>query len=853
MTIALAAKFDDVSLLFAQLSDENSQETISKIANVLTEGKAESIIDKMRFEFDAVMQSLGWKANVEMVFLGMLERIKDQSGLASINDAFFEVILSETHGSAEDIMEDIVQTIKTLKPFNQIIKEKLLVDFTSIFDFDFSSFNVSRKLIVYGIKNDQNSQLDANLIAEAVKRCQLAIEASKHDFWNLFCTVWESKETEIEGIVNGNIEIHDIDELMAKYAQICDIMEFKWTLLDKDKSETLIRCLNDTFGWPQSNETVKLDCSDLKTIALLASFKTNSEFIKNEKIPVENSLFEQRKQSNDISSSAINDSLQAANALIQQLVTVVPATDIEAIKMSESSMNNIVKTTEMGSQPETNQEPLQNDAQNEGFIAESETQISQKLESALKAIDCSNSISLKVCSPEFQTLRQRIEKNLQKMFDFYSKRRLKPEPSKKEFDAYQASLKQMRLREFMDFCADFGVHLYTCPKKNSQGLQILFKLITTKTGLTFPKFINILRHVALKIKEEQYSQSLSKSNNAVQPDNTEELLTIDQENEQQRLPTCDSEDYFGKPEKQIASIELDDNAFESQEFAPKDSEARVPKESVKVQAQIPVVVHKCTAPALTTPEELEECFVGYMIALGIDNPGFCQQVTNLHKPREQRDESPANLRPLGSQELAELTFQPNISQSQPYDPAISKRLPKIQVRPQSGVREKSQLTQKEKLKVSNKNQRKSVKAPIPPHKDVYEKLYLQGVSKKGFQQHLKEINQKKESQTKIVQPPRKVSHPQVRTDSYAAKENFKKQAHFLQHINWEIVSKMSFSELAMQMQEKVGADNFNKLKKTVETTNKVMKGGPVIKIDSQEGKEEMPFQKHTKFLNYGKR
>lgn len=854
LMIALATKFDAVSPLFAQLNEENRRETINRIADVLGEGREQSVAEQLKLEFDQVVDALGSTVNIETVFLTALERTKVQNALKDRSEALFGVITSQVQSQSVEIMKELIDAIKTLKPFNNTIKDHLLIDFTLVSDFDFSSLGVDEKGIVYGLRSPQNCQLSAGLVAEFVKRYQIAIEASKLDSWSQFCSLWTASVTEIEDRITKTLMVHNIDELVAKYSEICLILKLKWTALDSEKREKFISCVEEVLGWQTDSEPTELSSSAIKTAALLINHTTNSEFSKIEPVPVDPVIAEQRKQSKELSVTLSNSSVQVGEVAGQQINSDFAVTDLEATKTPKSAITSSESKEKTSVNKHATQESLQTNPQDKAFIAESGTQISGKVSDVLKEQSHSNSLSLKVCSPEFQSLRQRIEKNLQRMFDFYSKSRLKPDPSKKEFDAYQQSLKQMRLREFMDFCADFGVQLYTCPKKNSQGLQILFKLITTKTGLTFPKFINILRHVALKIKEEQNSQSLTKSNNALQQENSEKTPTVDPETEQQRLPTCESEDYFGKPEKHHPSIEFDENMYESQETKLQQSTLNEPKQTVIKPVPVPVFVHKCTAPALTTPEELEECFVGYMIALGIDNPAFCQQVTHAHRPREQRDESPSNLRPLGSQELSELTFQPNISQSQPYDPAASKRLPKIQVRAQSGVREKSQAAQKDKLKVSNKNPRKSVKAPLPPHKDVYEKLYLQGVSKKGFQQHLKEISQKKELQTKaIAQPVRKTSHPQIRTDSYAAKENFKKQAHFLQHINWEIVSKMSFSELAMQMQEKVGADNFTKLKKTVEATNKLVKGAQLIKMDNQEGKEEMSFQKHSKFLNYGKR
>ena len=75
----------------------------------------------------------------------------------------------------------------------------------------------------------------------------------------------------------------------------------------------------------------------------------------------------------------------------------------------------------------------------------------------------------------------------------------------------------------------------------------------------------------------------------------------------------------------------------------------------------------------------------------------------------------------------------------------------------------------------------------------------------------------------------------------------------MQHINWEIISKMSFTELAHQMQEKLGPDNYSTLKKTINETNKTIHPKKKINIDKNAPKEIMSFEKQSMFLNYGKK
>ena len=396
----------------------------------------------------------------------------------------------------------------------------------------------------------------------------------------------------------------------------------------------------------------------------------------------------------------------------------------------------------------------------------------------------------------FEKPNERILKNLNNLFEHYSRLRLSPNPAKLNFEEYSVSVKQLKIRDFLDFCEDFKIRLYECPKNNFKGLQVLFKLLTTPSGLTFPKFINILKHIALKLHDGK-TRKLNLLEKQVQVDleieNEEEVSEINQENNNE---SNNYDDYFGKkdtsPKKSATSPEVINVFGERKKSVSKNLSRKIPSQ-------------------LISSEELDCLFFDYMNELLIQDTNFCNR-----KKKEVIALNMPTLSPIiEPRQNDSITFKPDLSLSRTF----------------------------------------KSKKPVTKNKDVFTKLYNEALTSPVFNQNLK-LSLTKNTKTKKLAPVNiagKKPPLSYKFDSYTAKENFKKQAHFLQHINWEIISKMSFTELAHQMQEKLGPDNYSILKKTINETNKTINPKKIINIDGSAPKEHMSFEKQSMFLNYGKK
>lgn len=451
-------------------------------------------------------------------------------------------------------------------------------------------------------------------------------------------------------------------------------------------------------------------------------------------------------------------------------------------------------------------------------------------------LNCEKPKPNKIISQETKIV---IIKNLQKLFDHYVKLRLKPNPSKNDFEQYSLAIKHMRLREFLDFCEDFKIKLYECPKTNFKGLQILFKLLTNPAGLNYDKFLNILKHIALKVYEESNQKNIKKIS---------KIEVLEEEKLEESLIEEESVDYFGKEIKlkvnaekmtseksvsekmtfekmlfdKIISEKMTSEKMTSEKrlFEKMTSEKMLSENTISNNStkNIKQEVDKSQIQLSNTKENLEHIFFELMLKVGIDKWQTCQSIkrpTGQSQSHSQQIRIVANNQQTLKKSELNSMFRPNLFLSQSYKSRKLSRRPK----------------------------------------NVFEKLYFEGISTPLFYQNKNETIAKLEKLHKPISIKKlpKRQHVNYKFDSYSAKENYKKQAHFLQHINWEIISKMSFTELVYQMQEKLGSENFLILQKTVNDTNKVVNPKKQIHIDTSDPKDIMTFEKKSLFLNYGKR
>lgn len=71
-----------------------------------------------------------------------------------------------------------------------------------------------------------------------------------------------------------------------------------------------------------------------------------------------------------------------------------------------------------------------------------------------------------------------------------------------EFNTYQENLTHIKLGDFLGFCSDFKVALLSNKTENLENLKMLFKLVCSNEGVSFPKFCSILKHIAILLDEQ---------------------------------------------------------------------------------------------------------------------------------------------------------------------------------------------------------------------------------------------------------------------------------------------------------------------------------------------------------------
>lgn len=90
----------------------------------------------------------------------------------------------------------------------------------------------------------------------------------------------------------------------------------------------------------------------------------------------------------------------------------------------------------------------------------------------------------------------KIMTNLQRLFQYYCKLKVGGISGHLSRVQSESNAEYMDLREYMYFCQDFGVQIDVSKPKNLDGLKVLYRLMTTISGLNFNKFVKIIKYVS---------------------------------------------------------------------------------------------------------------------------------------------------------------------------------------------------------------------------------------------------------------------------------------------------------------------------------------------------------------------
>lgn len=400
--------------------------------------------------------------------------------------------------------------------------------------------------------------------------------------------------------------------------------------------------------------------------------------------------------------------------------------------------------------------------------------------------------------------KTQIMSNLKKLFENYCKLQTRLLLIPIANTEYEESPTYLGFREFIFFCNDFFITIDQIKSKNLESLKILYKLMTTLSGLTFNKFIKILKHIAKTLYEIQNPSELSE--------------TISDDN---------------SPPNNFSIIMQGPNSTVHNFY--QDNQNR--------QDSSPGYQHLAKKEKFLKERD-QYLFFYYAKKLKFDDKNFCENTK-----RKEVSKNRANSRKTDKKETTVRTIQRKNEPSD--DNLIIDYLPR-----KKKARRENRLEKDE----NDKNQ------------TIFEKLYNDanfGHLKKEILENEIKPKGKQRLQSSIE---KSKGHVGAKPQTYAEKDFQKKQLHFLQHINWEIISKMSYSELTNQMMEQMGTEKPEILMKELKNRMPVdltVKNKEVLKEDMKENKnygkkpklaeikikgrkEEMSMEKKIAFLNYGK-
>lgn len=379
--------------------------------------------------------------------------------------------------------------------------------------------------------------------------------------------------------------------------------------------------------------------------------------------------------------------------------------------------------------------------------------------------------------------KTKIMANLKRLFDHYAKLRTPDRVPTKAVAAMVPEELSLDLKEFLFFCQDFGIQLDTNRPKNIEALKVLYRLMTTLSGLNFNKFIKILKHVAKTIYWQQNPPS-------------EQTVTV--------YPVGGPADAY--------SVSL-----------MRTTGASGMKKTSNGQEEVQVV--DPLAAFVFNKEAEESLFFYFCKALGFDNKLGCEEL-------KRKELANSQTRPL---------VLPEKKLARKVDPGEDSLIRNYLPRPSS----------------THKG--------APRDGKVFEKLYKDAI----YGQTAKKIIESSSKSPKSQAKSRPVSVKKAKVpklSTYAEKDFARRQMEFLQHMNWEIVNKMSYHELVEQMRSQMGEVALqkqgallprpplgNKENRTGDQPVTSLKGPKVGRGKKSKNKlDPMPFDRKQAFLKYGK-
>ena len=471
------------------------------------------------------------------------------------------------------------------------------------------------------------------------------------------------------------------------------------------------------------------------------------------------------------------------------------------------------------------------------------------------------------------TPEEQIERNLHKLYSHYARMQTWKQKLDKDFESYETNLNSMKLSEFLYFCDDFAMELSSDKIVNREELSTIFKLVATSTlGITFEKFVNILRHIAKIVNEERENQlfqqltSHCKASPETKSDDQNDHSKLSRErkmaddkiqNSEQNLQVIVGDlerEMMGDENQSIKDnqglnssehkLPLQDLAYNKNFEEQMKEEGTVSKtnlfenenpqstirsphqeESLKLPANPRAysrsrVAHKCKPINLhMSKSELDsqfnDVYIQYLRSKGVHSWETCK--CKMRKPKG----------------FVNIIERNNLAR------ILEKKFKENEAR-EKRCREQIQATHKS-LFVG------SVNCSSEHEKSAFNRLYDLS---KSMHRHFVNHNHPDKIELKPLKKIPKRKKTLIKFDSYCAREQHKIQANFLQHISWEIISKMNSHDLAAQINGKLMAE-----KVKIKGVGKQSKENPLsneINGFANGLNEKVTQVKIKKILNYGK-